>query len=372
MKFMIDKHQFDTALSKISSIPDKRAKGDAFTGYILIEARGSSVTITANNLRMGKKATLTADYLLEEGSAFVEWNRFSNIFKSFKKDMIEISTDKDFLSVKQNKSVSKLKLGDVSQSYEFPILTNKFRSFNFDLEVLKDSISKIITVIDAEAPRVDSQGALIHIKGNTMKMVGTDLKRLAVVEKQLSVSVKTEDNIEVILHKNSLIEMSKLFSTEKIQMHFNAEMIIVEGEDLVFYAKFINAKFPNYERLIPSDNLLYQVPISTEKLNEVISIVSSAGNELKVTITNETFGLKTYDNDITESNGEIDLNIVEDGGYLPDNVQIVFGASAKYIFDFLQIASKNFLWCFREHGNLPSMLIDKDFKVIIMPLALKD
>lgn len=370
MKFMVDKHVFETALSKIASIPDKKAKGEIYTGYILIEAKGSTVTVIANNLRMGKKAILTADYLLEEGSAFVEWNRFNSIFKSFKKDMIEISTTDEFLSIKQNKSVSRLKLGDVKQSYEFPVLTKKFRSFNFESEALKDSIAKVVTVIDAESPRIDSQGALIHIKNNTMKMVGTDLKRLAVVEKQLA--NKTEETIEVILHKHSLIEMSKIFTTEKIIMNFNEEMIIIESEDLVFYAKFINARFPNYEKLVPSDHLLYQIPIAKDKLGEVISIVASAGNELKVKITNEALSLKTFGGDITESMGEVELNINDEGGYLADNVEIIFGASAKYISDFLQIASKNFLWCFREHGNLPSMLIDKDFKVMIMPMSLKD
>ena len=363
MKFNIHKIQLDNLLSKIASFPDKKDK-DTFKGYIVIEAQNSLLTITADAVQYGLRINDSLMDIQEEGRFFVEWSKFQTAYKPFKKDLITFISDDEYVYIKQKKSQVKVKLGDISGAYKFPEFDGQAKQIEFNSVMLKNAIAKITSTIDENSSKLEISGGLIHVKDNSIRFVGTDLKRLSLIDEKIDYR---GNEIKVILHKAMLLEIPKLFSGS-ITMHFKEDMLLISNANMLFYVRFINAIYPKYETLIPYGDLDFQVPMNRNEVSETIAITMAGGNEARVTINpNEIiFESMAFDTNLVGGRGSIEL------GKNNLRKELRFGLNLSLLNTFLNVSSEAFVWCFRQEDMRPSMIIDGSYKLILMPIHTND
>ncbi|HHT37985.1 MAG TPA: DNA polymerase III subunit beta [Mollicutes bacterium] len=131
-------------------------------------------------------------------------------------------------------------------------------------------------------------GINIKIDGDILEAVATDSYRLAV--KKINLDNSINDNIDIVIPKSSLIELSKLLNEdEKIELHIFNNKIIFKFDNLLFQSRLLNGTFPNISTLIPTEHNI-EVIVNLDELYNIIdrtSLLSDTDkNIIQMKITN--------------------------------------------------------------------------------------
>ena len=113
----------------------------------------------------------------------------------------------------------------------FPTIDNKPK-FNIDSTSLVRGIKKIAPAIDSNNPKFELNGALIDIRDNTINLVATDTKRLAIMK----VEQPTLTNFSLIIpkklsvkSKNSFLIKLKFFMMKILSLHNPATLHFLQN-----------------------------------------------------------------------------------------------------------------------------------------------
>lgn len=242
---------------------------------------------------------------------------------------------------------------------EYPnlILNENLKSLNISTINFINSIRKITPSIDNNNPKFELNGALIDIKNSKINFVSTDTRRLAIS----FLENMSNNEGQIIIPKKAIIEIQKLF-LDDAKISFDENNLVVTTENMKFFTKLINGKFPDYERIIPQ-SLKHNLSIPKNILVESIKLVTSLFSNIKITFKPHSIVFESLDED-TESKTQIDIELnIDQEFYLAVN--------AKYLLDYLsQTNNENVKIGFNE-SNLPFYLEDEKFYTIVMPIVLE-
>jgi len=113
----------------------------------------------------------------------------------------------------------------------------------------------------------------------------------------------------------------------KIKIYYDENVLLAVSENFKFFTKLINGKFPNYERVIPSDTA-YKILISRDKMVSGVRAINAMCEEMKVTIKKDGMIFESINEDNSEAKTEIEAAI-------EINSEIVFGVKNRFLLDFL-------------------------------------
>ena len=203
----------------------------------------------------------------EEGSIVIPGRYILDIVRKIPHEIINIETDG--LKILITTPSSEYNLNGIEAS-EFP---------DYNLDIVKKPIvidqKNLIDIINQTSFAASTQesrpiltGINIKFSEDTLEAVATDSYRLAI--KKLKVDSKIEDNIDIVIPKSSLMELSKLLEEEnKIELHIFNNKIIFKFDNVLFQSRLLNGTFPNINTLIPTD---YTLEVTTD-LNNLYNII---------------------------------------------------------------------------------------------------
>ena len=239
----------------------------------------------------------------------------------------------------------------------FPTIDGK-NSFDVNAGILGRSLKKIYPSIDTNNPKYELNGALIDVKEDFLNLVGTDTKRLSVY-KLITQSKAGELDTKILIPKKAIGEIQKLFS-DKIKIYYDENVLLAVSENFEFFTKLINGKFPNYERVIPSDTA-YKILIPRDKMVSGVRAINAMCEEMKVTIKKDGMVFESINEDNSEAKTEIEAAIDING-------EIVFGVKNRFLLDFLSnIESEIFELNFNS-SDTAFVLSADGLKTVIMPI----
>lgn len=354
MKLIINKSVFENVITSIQPFLDKK-DASSITSHILFVVENNTLTIKATDYEMGYKAILTDIKDSINGNATVNGANLLGIIRRLKNEDIIIEKIEDNLLIKQNRSSFKLPMYNPSEFPSFPELNN-LNKLEIDTVSLINSIKKITPAIDNNNPKFELNGALIDIKQNKINFVSTDTRRLAVsfLEKQSS------ESKQLIIPKKAIIEIQKLFLDETTILYDDTNLVI-NSNNVTFFTRLINGKFPDYERIIPN-SLKYNLTLPKDQFVESIKLVTSIFANIKITFSSNSIIFESLDEN-SEAKTQIDIDLGIDSTFY-------LAANSKYLLDFLSLVNNNNITVGFNESNLPFYLEDGKFYTIIMPLIL--
>ena len=359
MKFFIEKHELEQMLNRLSPFLDKNI--DSTYSNFLIEAEKDRLTIKATNLKMGLSVS-NSIHIEEDGKILVDGARLIQIVKSFKNEYISISFQNGKVVLQQGKSKFEIKaIRNTDRFLEFPTTENKSR-FRFSSSLIFNGFSKILPTIDSNSPKYELTGGLISIEGEKIYFVGTDTKRLSVVEEKIEGNI---EDIEMILPRQAMIEIPKLFSGD-IEFIYNDEFLIIETSSLFFFTRLISGKYPNWKKILPK-KYTYQLEFGKDEFLENLKIASVVVPELKISILKEGIKFKTLEEPGLNSKGEtfLDMDILV-------QEPLIFGVNSRFIRESLGVLDGDSFFFGFNSPNLPISIWSENYQTIIMPIHLED
>ena len=334
----------------------ERKDATNITSHIYIDAKDGIVTIKATDNEIGLKVTSDQFDIQEEGAFTANGKKLLDIVRTLKDDLIEFETQDSNLIIKQKNSKFKLSTFNYEEYPKFPSTDDK-ASLTLDSTNLIKSLKKITPAIDNNNPKYELNGALIDIKENKTNFVGTDTRRLAVVEIENS----SDKELELIIPKKTIIEIQKLF-IDQIEIFYDQNHLIVQNDQFFIFSRLINGKFPDYERIIPK-SLKHNFTIKKKDMIDAMKIISIISPEIKITLDNNLITLESLNGDNQEAKTTIETPIAIDES-------LTFALNSKYLFDFLaQIDTDEFNLGINE-PSMPFIVKSENFLTVIMPILV--
>jgi DNA polymerase-3 subunit beta len=326
------------------------------TSHIFLDANNQDVTIKATDSEIGLEVKSNQFNITEPGAFTANGKKLLDIVRSLKDDTIEFELEDSNLIIKQKSTKFKLPTFPYQEYPTFPTIDNKAQITLDSMQLIK-SFKKITPAIDINNPKYELNGALLDIKENKTYFVGTDTRRLAIVE----LENQTNQELDLIIPKKAIIEIQKLF-LDKIDIFYDENSIVVKNEQFFLYSRLINGKFPDYQRIIPKDTK-FNLTIPKKEILEAMKVINIISPEIKITFENNLITLESLNSDIQEAKTTIQTAINIDSSF-------TLAVNSKYLFDFIsQVDEDSFIIGLNE-PNMPFVVKSQNFLTVIMPILL--
>ena len=355
MKIVISKSIIENILIHAGPFLEKKDTSQ-ITSHIFFDARNSELTLKATDYEIGFTVKTTNVTIIQEGTATANGKKLLDIVKILKEGEIHLEVKNDMLFISQAHSKFKLPTFANTEFPKFPTHENKSR-ISINSQSLIESLKKITPAIDTNNPKFELNGALIDIKKELINFASTDTRRLAVV----TITNQSESELSIILPKKAIIEIQKLFFND-IELYYDETNLIIVSDQYTFFTKLINGKFPEYSRIIPKE-ISKQLVLPKVLMIESIKQITTISSDLKIIFTPHHISFESLSDDNIEAKTEIEYNT---NFAEPFTIAI----NSRYLLDFLNsIQSSEFVIGLNE-GNLPFVLIDNNFKTVVMPIVI--
>jgi DNA polymerase-3 subunit beta len=356
MQFQIAKTVLENVLMHSHPFLEKKDLSQ-ITSHLYFEATASNrLTVKATDYEIGLVITIDNVNVIEPGMATANGKKLLDIIRILKEGDIRIETKEGMLDISQATSDFQLPMYNAQEYPSFATIENK-PNIEIDSALLINSLKKITPAADTNNPKFELNGALIDIKHELINFVATDTRRLAIV----SIPQSGETELSLIIPKKAIIEIQKLF-TSNIDIFYDATHLLIKSDQYTFFTKLINGKFPDYNRIIPS-NTQYNLSLPKSDFIDAIKQITTISNDLKLTIDPDRIHFESLSDENNRAMTEITMQTGMESSF-------VFAINSRYILDFLgQIEQSHFTLGLNE-PNLPFLLQEDTFKTIVMPIVI--
>jgi len=349
MHIKIEKPVIESIINQAISFTEKK-DNTQITSHFLIKA-DDKLTLKATDKEMGIEIQTQAE-ILEPGIITLNARKFTEIIKTLQNKEIEIKSEQDKVTIIQENSIYQLASFNPAEFPEFP--DEKKEELKIDGEEFIKAIKKIFPAIDNNNPKQELNGALFDIKEKT-NFVGTDSRRLALY----SADAKGKES-EIIVPKRAVSEIKRVFRND-MKILYDEVYLILKNENILFFTKLMNGKFPAYERIIPKE-FKFIIKLDKKEFLNHLRQVSIISNEVKITITKDKIEFESMSKENMQAKTSYEIN--------SDIDEFSFAINSKYLIDFLNVIDKDeFELCLNSPSTTIMVKEDK-FITLIMPLSL--
>jgi DNA polymerase-3 subunit beta len=367
MKLALDRSTLLKAMSHAQSVVEKRNTLPILSN-VLIQADKKAVTIRATDLDIEIVEVINAAVVEEEGVTTVPAHMLYDIIKKIP-DGAQISLEEKDGRLNIAAGRSKFTLATLPDT-DFPSVgEQKFTStYQIAAQHLQKLIDKVKFAIAIEETRHYLGGIYLHTADNALRSVATDGHRLARFD--VSLPNGAENAPGVIVPRKTVTELRKLLDDPETSVTISVSetkiKFVCDGVTLT--SRVIDGTFPDYTRVIPSNNTLI-LQATPDKLSSSVDRVSTVSSErtraVKMSLNKDTLSLVVNSPEHGNAVEELDVS------YNSDPLDI--GFNAKYLQEIMnQIESDTAQFEF-DSPTAPTLVrdpADESALYVIMPMRV--
>ena len=357
MKFTIERSVLLKTLSHVQSIVEKRNTIPVLSN-VKIEAMEDGISFKATD--MDTEITEVVDAkTTETGATTAPAHMLYDIVRKLSDGSdvdIIFPDEKGQLSIASGKS--KFALSTIGVE-DFPVISGDRLPVNFSMakEELKDVIDRTKFAVSTEETRYYLNGIYVHAKNEgeakVLRVVATDGHRLACVESPLPQGAESMNG--VIIPRKTVGEVRKLLDdtkAENIAVSLSENKIRFTMEDVTLTSKLIDGTYPDYERVIPTDNdkvLELGVKPLAEAVDRV-SVVAERTRAIKMITAPNHITIITSSPDLGSAQEEVEAKY--------DSESLEIGYNFRYLLDILAEVKGETVRISFADGSSPSVIHD--------------
>ena len=297
----------------------------------LFGIKKNTLTIRSTNLETTiiSKLSVVAD---SNFSVAIPATILLNTIKSLPEHPITISVDEESFGVTIKSQYGEYKLsGDKPE--DFPKLPEKDNTNEFTINSgsLANSLTHTLFATSNDELRIAMTGVLFQIDYNKIIFVATDAHKLV---KYTIGNINSEESASIIVPKKGLTLLKNaLPSDEEVTLSYNQKNIFIDFKDTSYILRLIDAKYPDYNAVIPVDNnnvLSISRSDFLSSLRRIAIYANKTTNQVVLNLGDNSLNISAKDLDFSnEANEDLEC---EYGG---DAMQI--GFNAKFLIEMLGV-----------------------------------
>lgn len=299
--------------------------------HILLETRKGKVFLSATDLEIGIETTTQAS-IEEEGATTIPAKLFLELVNTLPSGKITLATEEGGLLVSGVKTKTKLQ---TVPHEEFPRLYEKKgeKILSLSGKSLQNTLKRIIFTASVESTRPALSGILCKKIEEGFIFVATDGYRLSL--EKITVEEKTDFTGSVIIPAKLLREALLLKEDEDIELYIDMSQnqVLFSQKETVFVGRLIDAEFPNYEKILPTDATT-EVTIDKDALQRAVKVCAIFARDSAnvITLSVKKTGLVVSSKTPSLGENTVDVDVVLKG----EENDIAF--NVRYLLDFLAAA----------------------------------
>ncbi|MCF8094694.1 MAG: DNA polymerase III subunit beta [Desulfobacteraceae bacterium] len=266
MRITIQKSDIAEVLSQIQGLTGRKTSL-AITENVLLQTDDNGIRITATDLESGFEGFFPAE-VEADGAIAINSRKFYEIVRNFPTEAIYVSElENNWIEISCENVEYHIVGMDPDEFPDTPKI-EEVEFFTIESPELKKMIEKTVSVgvagdekrahlIGVNMEKIDSGSEEEGAAGRAplVRMVSTDIKRLAMVEYQFDPESGFTGGDTVIIPKKGLGEVNKFLSSEgRVQVGVKDNYFIVKKENETVSVKLLNGAFPAYSELLSIDH----------------------------------------------------------------------------------------------------------------------
>ncbi len=362
MKFKTKKQNLINGIQVVQNIVTTKAALPILSN-ILLEVKEGKLRLIATDLDIGISCVIPVD-IQEAGAITLPAKRFSDIIKELSGEDVTISSKKNNLVVIETGSCQFKIMGLPAE--EFPKLP-EFKDkevVQLEQENLKRMLTLTAFAVSIDETRYILNGILFKISKNTMELVATDGKRLALIEKKLKQGV--EKDIQIIVPLKTIHELNRNLQDEgELSVIVGTNQAMFELGGVIIISRLIEGEFPDYRQVIPasSDN---KIKIDREEFLLAVkraALLSTPDYQaVKLEVFKNKLVLSKSTPDIGESHEEVAMEYA--------GKELVIGFNPTYLIDALKNMSEAAIEFEITDTEKPGVIRLPGYVYIVLPMRL--
>lgn len=276
MNITLSRESLLQAVQRCQSIVEKRHTVPILAN-LLLRAEEDTLYITATDLEVGVRCQATA-LVTATGETTVSAKKLFDIIKELDPNQdVTLETGETFVSIRCGRS--RFRLASLAAG-EYPGITEEEggNAITLSGSLLSDMIAATSFAMSTDETRKYLTGTLFEVDDQQMlRLVTTDGHRLALSEvhlEQPTLAVKS------IVPKKAVVELRKLCDEHQgqVELYLGERQVRLVAGSNVLTSKLIDAKFPVYQDVIPSNNPSYAA-VAKSELDQVLRRSMIVANE---------------------------------------------------------------------------------------------
>lgn len=362
MKVKVLKDDLMKGISIIQNTVDIRSTLPILSN-ILIETEQNHLKLIATDLNLGISCGIPVENL-EPGAITIPAKRFGDIIKELTDQEISIIVKKNNLVTIETKNCQFKLMGLPKE--EFPKLP-EFKDktiIKLDAAGLKKLLSLVSFSVSSDESRYILNGILFKISKDTLTLVATDGRRLAIASKKLSTPA-TQD-ISIIIPVKAIHElMRNLGDDGQISMMLGNNQVQFEMGKVMIVSRLLEGEFPDYQAVVPqfAEN---KVRIDREQFlfaTRRAAIFSTPDYQaVKLELFKNRVVVSKSTPDVGESREEVNAEYT--------GKELVVGFNPSYLIDVLKNLEDETVVFEVTESDKPAVIRKDNYVYIVLPMRL--
>ena len=336
---------------------------------ILIETQTDKIKLSTTDLEIGIEVLCPAK-IEQEGKTTVPARLFTELITSLTDESITMESleNKLEVSTKRTKSVFQTVSGE-----EFPRLyeTKGEKLAILSGKNIKNEFSSVVFSASQESTRPALSGVLVRKESQGFLLVATDGYRLSLRHYKVTESKATNESFIVPARVfRELLSLKENDDDITMFVSKDQNQVLFEQGDILLVGRLIEAEFPNFEKIIPSD---FSVNVSFDRaeLLKAVKICSvfarDSANIIKLSLAKDHITVSSGSSSVGENNVRVDALLHGEENEIAFN--------SRYLLDVLgNVEEKEITFDMIGPLNPGVFKIknDESFLHLIMPIRVQD
>ncbi|MFC1631804.1 DNA polymerase III subunit beta [Candidatus Omnitrophota bacterium] len=308
MKFKSTKEDLLKAIQILQNVVSSKATLPILSN-LLIETQKGKIFMAATDLDVGISLTFTPLAISEEGSITIPAKRFSDIVRELPDGEANIIARKNnSVSIEIHKCFFKLMGLPKEEFPKIPKLTEK-EGITLNQSLLRNMLNLTSFAVSHDETRYILNGVLFVVKDKSIRLVATDGRRLALIEKELEVGAGFKK--EAIIPTKAIQELMRNLGDEgAVKIIFGENQISFQFNNISLISRLIEGQFPNYEQIVPKEGK-GKITVDREQFlwaaKRAAILTSADSQSIKLDLFKDKLIFSKNSPDMGEAKEEIDI-----------------------------------------------------------------
>jgi len=369
MEFKINRETFLEGIQKTLGIVEKKTTIPILNN-ILLKAENNKIKIVATD----REIILTSDYeadVSENGDITISAKKIYEMIREIQGEFVSFSQKGNIVKISSQRAFYKIP-GLPAEDFPSIVDDQDIILYKIKGSVIKDLINRTSFAMATDETRKNLNGVLLEagMDGSEyfLRMVATDGHRLALA-KGLTSGATLKVGKGVIIPRKGLMEVKKIIDeNEEVKIGLHKNMFIVKTENTLLKVSVVDADYPDYKKVIPTEkgvSVVLEKEYFLHALRRMSVVSSERYGGVILSFSDGKMTLNSTNLDVGEATEEIDISY---SGEVMDS-----GFNVNYLIDAISATGKDQIAFEVGIGLKPSVIkqVDDDnYLCIIMPLKI--
>ena len=304
MKFIVSSSQLLKQLQHINGVINANTVLPILEDF-LFEVEKNKLTVVATDLETVMRIQMDIE-AKDSGKVCIPARILMDSLKNLPDQPLTFNIDKNFgIEITSDNGKNKV-MGENPDNFPKAPVADDTTSFTMTASALVTAINKTLFAVSNDDLRPAMTGVYFELNPDSIQFVATDAHRL-VRYRRTDVKCPKQDSFIVPRKPLNLLKAALPVNEDEITVSYNSNHLFVTHGTTQMSCRLIDARFPDYKVVIPSDNPYKMVVAKTDfqgALRRVSVFSNKSTNQVALNISGSELGLAAQDVDFSFEGNE--------------------------------------------------------------------